>query len=82
MMPPARANRQHSEARRFGEGIRTDSSVLVGSASPARAASQPPRGGVPRREAGGARGVAGGSESARVGPPRRQRVRPLSRHAR
>mmetsp|Transcript_23401 Transcript_23401/g.69435 ORF Transcript_23401/g.69435 Transcript_23401/m.69435 type:complete len:142 (+) Transcript_23401:997-1422(+) len=43
MMPPARASRQHSEARRFGEGMRTDSSVLVGSASPARAASQPRR---------------------------------------
>ena len=82
MMPPARASRQHSEARRFGEGMRTDSSVLVGSrVRPGRRVSHL-EAAVPRREAGGARGAAGGSESARVGPPRRQRVRPLSRHAR
>ena len=66
MMPPARASRQHSEARRFGEGIRTDSSVLVGSASPARAASQPPRG-------GGA--ASGGGRRERSGRRQRERAR-------
>jgi len=66
MMPPARASRQHSEARRFGEGMRTDSSVLVGSASPARAASQPPRG-------GGA--ASGGGRRERSGRRQRERAR-------